>query len=695
MTSLYGSHSSSSKNTDDSLDEFQRLIENFKDVRPLLFTFINRLKKTQGFHGAVIYLLDESFDFSPAISFPEDEENINFYQRHLQYLVNEGHFSGVRELNKIVPFDIPPGYTTDKIIKSCLLSPLIYKECVLGMIGVYSCLEPVKIPLELNTLLAKLYKIISRQIYILHLKKENQNLKNQLDVLYSYKDDIVTHITDCLLIMDSDFFIHEINRAGVKMFGCNRGDILGKNLSVFLTDESRIIYERIRGRILKESEMRNVELEIKNKVQETIIVNFSAALYQNKKGNPEGIVAVLKDITELRSLIRGLENARTEIEDYNLTLEGKIRERTLELQDKIKEITYLSEFNSAILENMNSGVIGLDTAFQIHTLNKAASSITSINPEECLGQGIQTFPILDPLYQLAKTVLDQKQNISGLEVVLNIALHQETTLSVSSMLLHDPFHNLSGVMLVFADTTMIRLMHQKILESERMAALGRMAASVAHEIRNPLNVIRGLAEIITRKKTDEEKIHKYMTVVIGQIDRLEFLLKEIVDFIKPRSPNLLPYSLHEIIAEVLETFREGFLYFSKKQIEIHLNSSEQCSKALVDRDQFQQILYNLLKNAVDAIEQKGSIALEISEDNEYVQLLVKDDGCGMDDYVKEHASDAFFTTKATKGTGLGLSIVKNIMEGHKGLIEILSNKDNGTSIVLKFLKNRQDSPSNG
>ena len=665
-------------------EEFQRNIENALDVSMLTTLLAARFKSLFSLFGIVLNLVDESFDFVPAYQSPEEEGE--FFGKVKSFLVDSGGFAGTLDSGKTVPFEIPRDLIQARMVKTCILSPLFVKERVLGMLELYTYMEPGRIPIEILDSISKTIRFVSRHYLLLKLKDENTDLLKRMEVMQSYRENIISHITDALVVTDSDFYIHEINRAGLRLLGLTRGDVLGRNLKLLFASESGNLFERLIPRIFKEGEVRNVELELEDRLGTGIPVNFSAALFQNKKGQNEGVVAILRDITELKGLIQGLEAAKIEIEDHNLSLEEKIRERTTELSDKMDEIKYLSEYNAGILENMPSGILGLDSAMKVNIFNKAASFITGVETFDILGKNLMDFPLLKNLFELAERSVNEKNAMNGQEVIIIHSDGREVSLSVSTSILHNKLRELSGVMLVFADVTIIRVMHQKILDSERMAALGKMAASVAHEIRNPLNVVRGLAEIISRKKVDREKTNKYMSVIIGQIDRLEFLLKEIVDFIKPRPPSLIKQNIEDIVQEVLETFKEGFLYFSKKEIEIRLVTTPSISPVAVDRDQFQQILYNLLKNSVDAIQLKGIITLKTSEEAEHVILSVEDDGCGMDEYVCKHAYDAFFTTKATKGTGLGLSIVKNIMDAHKALIEIRSAPMQGTAFILKFPK---------
>jgi PAS domain S-box-containing protein len=669
------------------LDEFRERIEEVTDVQVLFEHLSERLKSFFDAAGMVIYTVDENFDFVPGYMFPARESG--FFSGVLEKLVDSGMFASVLEESKTSVCVLEGQFLGEREIRSVVLSPLKVREDVLGMVCIYSHTSSGEVSVESIEALSRLVRLASRSFLLARSRKKIDRLRKKVGMLETYKDNVFAHITDCVMVVDGSGTIREINRAGVKLFGIARNELVGKQWVVLFTRESSAVLAKVLKKISSEGEVRNVEMEIKNRFGDVVPVNFSGGVHRDLKGKEDGYVAVLKDITEIRGLIRSLENATLQIEQYNIRLEEKIQSRTRELKEKINEIKYLSEFNLNILENINSGVIGLDAQLKVNTFNRAASNITGIEPFDVIGKNLALFDSLKSLADLARKSLAMKKNIAGQERGILHPSRREVSVSVSSSILYTPLKEVRGVMLVFADITIIREMHQKVLDSERMAALGRMSAGVAHEIRNPMNVIRGLAEIILTRDVGREKTNKYISVIISQIDRLECLLKQIVDFIKSAPPRLRRQNLVDVVKTVLETFREGFLYFSEKEIELQFDAQRDIPEVYIDEDRVQQIVFNLLKNSVDAIEDAGNIDVRIFMDDASVVLEVKDDGCGMDESVREHALEAFFTTKMTQGTGLGLSIVKNIMEGHKGTIEIASGPGEGTSIHLKFPKEKR------
>ncbi|MBN2145046.1 MAG: PAS domain S-box protein [Candidatus Aureabacteria bacterium] len=674
---------------DKSLDKLQ-FLQNFQEELELKeepFSLMEKLSSSLGLlfdtGGMAFYLTDENMEFIQQYVTPR--ESVCFFEKNFESMVNEGVFASALEQDKPIAIEIKP----DNPLQVCtlILCPLKKQRETTGMIFLFLKTAQGRVTIQSLELLGKMSRIAAKVLDYLQLKMHTNHYAQELATLSAYKKNMISHITDGLIVMDCQWNIQEINRSGANLFGFSESELAGKDFRKLFPPENETILNRIEKKILNAGEIRNVELEIMTPFKEKIPINFSASIFQNRFNQDEGIVAILKDMTEIRGLIQGLEEARHRIEEQNTLLEEKVRIRTAELIERINEIKNLSEFNINILQNIGSGVLGLDEKIRVNTFNKASSEITGIEENEMLDRPLTDFPRLQSLIQLAYQTLASRKNIQGLELIIQNASHsKEVTLSVSASVLYTPLKEVRGVMMVFADITAIREMHKKLLETERMAALGKMAAGVAHEIRNPLNVIRGLSELVTQKKPDQAKLEKYMNSIMSEIDRLEILLKEMVDYIKQRSPQFEKIQLETILSEMIEMFREGVVMRSVKEIELIWQAPSSVSPVLADRGQIQQVLLNLLKNAMDAIEKEGRITVSLFEQDNIVVLTVEDDGCGMDEFVLEHSMDAFFTTKVSTGTGLGLSIVKNIMDLHKGTIQIESRLGKGTTFYLKFPK---------
>ncbi len=224
----------------------------------------------------------------------------------------------------------------------------------------------------------------------------------------------------------------------------------------------------------------------------------------------------------------------------------------------------------------------------------------------------------------------------------------------------------------------------KLFQAEKLASLGRLTADVAHEIRNPLTAVGGFAHRLY-KIVDGEKQKEYAEIVITEVDRLEKILKDVLTFSRDARSHLERRPLEEAVHEVIKVY-EGIC--REQSIEVDVQIAENLPPVLIDKDQVKQALTNLVTNAMDAMQQGGT--LTISEGHEeindvtYVFLRVSDTGPGIPEEKLPLIFEPFFSTKEIHGTGLGLSITRKIIEEHGGLIKAESAGGKGATISLYF-----------
>lgn len=226
-------------------------------------------------------------------------------------------------------------------------------------------------------------------------------------------------------------------------------------------------------------------------------------------------------------------------------------------------------------------------------------------------------------------------------------------------------------------------MQKKLVEYEKLSALGRLTANVAHEIRNPITVIGGLTERLKKSSSLKEKQKEYVDLISYEAKRLEEILKEVLIYSSEPFLDKKQYDLNKVVHDSLRLHQELF-----KRFEIRAKKSLKKVTALyMDKRHIQEALNNLLMNAVDAMPNGGTLTVSSDEDSfnskNYVILKVKDTGMGIS---KENLSmifEPFFTTKtAKKETGLGLPITRKIVEVHGGFIKVDSTVGKGTTFIL-------------
>jgi signal transduction histidine kinase len=225
----------------------------------------------------------------------------------------------------------------------------------------------------------------------------------------------------------------------------------------------------------------------------------------------------------------------------------------------------------------------------------------------------------------------------------------------------------------------------KLIQAEKLAALGRLAADVAHEIRNPLTAIGGFARRL-HKSAVGEKERERAEVIVAEVNRLEKILRDVLTFSRDARYHLEKNRVDDLVYDVVSIYEQ---ICSEQSVSVEVMIEKNLPPVLIDRDQVRQALINLISNALDAMPRGG--ALKITAGNEglhdvrYVYLRISDSGEGIDEDKMSLIFDPFFTTKEIgRGTGLGLSITRKIIEEHGGFVRAESAKGKGSVFSLYF-----------
>jgi two-component system sensor histidine kinase HydH len=226
-----------------------------------------------------------------------------------------------------------------------------------------------------------------------------------------------------------------------------------------------------------------------------------------------------------------------------------------------------------------------------------------------------------------------------------------------------------GAVIVLRDLSEIKLLQEKVKRSEKLAAIGELAAGVAHEIRNPLSSIRGFAQFLRHSLKDKPQEKEYAETMVTEVDRINRVVTDLLTFARPMTVEISPTDITELIEHSVRLVEADAL---SRDVNIRMNISD-LSKLPLDANQITQALLNLLLNALQALPPKGNIEIgaELDASDSRLHLWVKDDGPGIPNNLIEKIFDPFYTTHE-KGTGLGLAIVHKIAENHNGEIRVNS-----------------------
>lgn len=225
----------------------------------------------------------------------------------------------------------------------------------------------------------------------------------------------------------------------------------------------------------------------------------------------------------------------------------------------------------------------------------------------------------------------------------------------------------------------LRQTQQALVLKEKLALLGEMAATVAHEIRNPLTAVRGFAQRIARKLSDG-RVRDYCSLIIEEVDRLNRVIEDVLDFARRLSPSRTPTDLNALVRETVQLLQEELVQNEITMVPL-LDLS--LPVILLDPSQIKQVLVNLVQNARQAMDREGTLTLATERHDGWVVLSVSDTGRGIAPESLERIWEPFFTTR-THGTGLGLALVRRVVEYHGGRAEVESHLGKGTTFHIYF-----------
>lgn len=346
-----------------------------------------------------------------------------------------------------------------------------------------------------------------------------------------------------------------------------------------------------------------------------------------------------------------------------------------ELVIKKRDIKALTDLNKIIVENISSGLITVSSDFKVLLCNKSAGKILGLN--KLIDKELdEIFPnITSTLTKTQSNRLERKYTLpNGDRLILGMSV---------SPLLNDA-EQANGYIIIFQDLTEIVRLENAMRRQEKLAAVGKLAAGIAHEIRNPLASISGSIELLKSllqlKGGDEGKL---MDIMLKEISRLNQLISEFLEFVRPAERNLDPCHVETILTEVLDMTKvnTALKQHVVQKRELHAPHSY----VLGDKNKLKQVFLNLVINAYQAMGEavKASLTVETTSSGEILTVKFKDTGSGMSDQTMRRLFEPFFTTKP-KGTGLGLATVHKILETHDAKIFVESHEGQGTEFTIQF-----------
>ena len=352
-----------------------------------------------------------------------------------------------------------------------------------------------------------------------------------------------------------------------------------------------------------------------------------------------------------------------------------------------RELSRLRLETSEILEQMRSGLLTVDAEKRIVYFNKAAGDILGLDPQDVRGRHI--LDVFGKGYiefqRRINTGLDLKRAEDRSEISIDHPEGGTIPLGLSLSIIKDDEEKLRGIIAVFQDLTEAKKLEERIRATDRLAAVGQLAAGIAHEIRNPLASISGSVEVLKDELNPDGDNLRLMQLILKESSRLNTILTDFLNFARINKRSADRCDLGIVIPEIVEL--AGGNSQISDSVEIMHNLHQPNIVVAGSEDQIKQILWNLILNSAQGMGQKGGV-IWISTDDycsdegiQMIKLVVADDGPGIPAGVRDRIFDPFFSTKQT-GTGLGLPIVVRLVDCLEGRIDLESSAEAGTKFSI-------------
>jgi len=334
------------------------------------------------------------------------------------------------------------------------------------------------------------------------------------------------------------------------------------------------------------------------------------------------------------------------------------------------------------VDNAVEGFVTIDENHNVIFFNKAAERIFGYGKEEVLGRDLDE--IMSPgcsknhREAVARYVETRTPSRIGHEnEMVAIRKNGETfpvLISFSVTELGDSLF-FTGIV---RDLTETKKLQEQLIRSERLAALGQSVAEITHEIKNPLMLIGGFAQQLSRTITDEKGLQK-VHIIAREIERLERLLSELRDFYLPSSITVEKVNIEDLQDDTFSLIKKDC---HDKAVKVRFDIDDDARFVAGDPNKLKQVLLNLYKNSIDAMENGGTLTISAHRSGETVEITVSDDGAGIAEADRKSIFSPFFTTK-NSGTGLGLAVSKRIIDQHQGgSISVESEEGKGTTFTI-------------
>jgi two-component system, NtrC family, sensor histidine kinase PilS len=367
-------------------------------------------------------------------------------------------------------------------------------------------------------------------------------------------------------------------------------------------------------------------------------------------------------------------------------LSGRLAERQsrsdVRLQAARKSLANLRALHERIVASIRSGVVTTDLEGRIYTFNAAAHEITGYTEETIRGQDVSIlFGEMKDNFAETLRAVQKGATSPRFETSCLTSEGMRLRLGYSISPLNSEAGEMTGMVITFQDLTQVRSLEETSRRQDRLAAIGRMAASIAHEIRNPLAAMRGSIQMLRSEVESDSSQAVLMEIILRESDRLNQIITDFLSYARPRSLVQARVEVGNLLNQTFALLRHSPEIAANQIVEAEVPKDPVFADA--DENQLKQVFWNLARNALQAMPQGGTLRATLAQNsNNRLRIAFSDTGRGMSPEQVEHLFEPFSST--TGGTGLGLSIVYQIIREHGGTINVRSLEGQGTTITVEL-----------
>jgi len=326
------------------------------------------------------------------------------------------------------------------------------------------------------------------------------------------------------------------------------------------------------------------------------------------------------------------------------------------------------------------GLIATDNKGKVILYNKFSQEFTGIKEKQAMDADSSIFQHLPEISEAFGESGTKPTSAYQKEVQVESEAGEKHSLQLTRLSIVDREDKFVGTLLLMQDLSQLKKLEEDLRRSERLAALGKMAAGVAHELRNPLSSIKGLALVLQSRFKEDNSDRETATILVQEVERLNRSISELLDYARPQQLKKENFDIVQLLNKAVSLMR---IDAETAGVELRTHFDENLEPFNGDEDRLTQVLLNLLLNGIQAMEDGGTLDIRAGATDRKIEIVVTDSGCGISEKDLTRVLDPYFTTKPD-GTGLGMAMSAKIIEEHGGEIRLQSKVGEGTSVIIEI-----------